>query len=160
MQVESKYGESISIKDIIGHEVVKERRGRGPIDGTMSADARRAEGRREHHSEVTRAPAKTIDDAVEELSKDGSPSRAVRKAPTDTKNAPFEEWLRSRRVRDFLAEQVMGVATRALEHVRHVLRSYPCSSLQIEPPLADVRQGSGAFLGDESSSYRLFVDCR
>lgn len=125
MQVESKYGESISIKDITGHEVVKERCGRGPIDGVMSADAGRAEGRREHLSEVTRAPAKTIDDAVEELSKGEPPSRTVRKAHTDTKNAPFEEWLRSRRVRDFLAEQVMRVATRVSEYVGHVLCSYP-----------------------------------
>lgn len=37
-----------------------------------------------------------------------------RKAPTDTSNAAFEEWLKDRNPRDFLAEQVISYQVETL----------------------------------------------
>lgn len=97
-QVESKYGESISVKDITGHSPGKKPSKVIENEGGEPGIA-------------------TEEDAVqvEAIAKDGSvgdgrvprqPPSGRRKAPTNSKNETFDEWLRQRQPRDFLAEQV------------------------------------------------------
>lgn len=107
-QVESKYGESVSVKDITGRNPVKKKRGNpaagdGPAVDTARTTSTNAEN------------AAALPDVAGGDGK-GNPSvgkqaPARRKAPTDSTNLAFEEWLRDRRPRDFLAEQVIRLFT-------------------------------------------------
>lgn len=111
-QVESRYGESISMKDITGCEVpaVKEHHHHknGPIAGTNNIGGERAGD----DPVDTLASGVRIEKAAAAVASVDPPapppSSSKRKAPTDSRNVPFEEWLRSRRSRDFLAEQVVA----------------------------------------------------
>ena len=105
-QVESKYGESISVKDITGRNPVKKKRrnkvGITPGDresrGTTSAEESRAARLSQEEEEEGEEEGGGVAEGL------NAPPR--RKAPTDSSNVAFEEWLRGRRPRDFLAEQV------------------------------------------------------
>lgn len=94
------------MKDITGRNPVKKRRGRAgalgdggprvaPADGYCAA--RLGEG---GDTETSQQEEKRQGIGAEP----NVPSR--RKAPTDSSNMAFEEWLRGRLPRDFLAEQV------------------------------------------------------
>lgn len=95
-QVESKYGESVSVKDISGKNPVKKKRGK-PADTTTTLPTA------EHPSTALSGAAGGGGEDEVSVTKQ-APVR--RKAPTDSTNVAFEEWLRGRRPRDFLAEQV------------------------------------------------------
>lgn len=105
-QVESKYGESISVKDITGRNPVKKRRGRTGALGDGGPRVAPADGycaaRLEEGGEATTSQQGEERQGIG--AEPNVPSR--RKAPTDSSNVAFEEWLRGRRPRDFLAEQV------------------------------------------------------
>ncbi|CAN0241752.1 unnamed protein product, partial [Ectocarpus sp. 12 AP-2014] len=102
IQVESKYGESVSVKDITGRNPVKKGRGNpaagdGPAVDTTPTASTNAEN-------AATLPGVAGGDGEGNLST-GKQAPARRKAPTDSTNLAFEEWLRGRRPRDFLAEQ-------------------------------------------------------
>lgn len=104
-QVESKYGESVSVKDITGRNPVKKHRGKpvaseasSPLETPMSVSATLE--RSGPQAVMAEGGAEGTLDVSKQL-----PAR--RKAPTDSKNVAFEEWLRGRRSRDFLGEQVI-----------------------------------------------------
>lgn len=107
-QVESKYGESVSVKDITGRNPVKKGRGNpaagdGPAADTTPTASTSAEN-------DAALPGVAGGDGEGNLSM-GKQAPARRKAPTDSTNLAFEEWLRGRRPRDFLAEQVIRPVT-------------------------------------------------
>ncbi|CAB1098443.1 unnamed protein product [Ectocarpus sp. CCAP 1310/34] len=108
IQVESKYGESVSVKDITGRNPVKKRRGNpaagdGPaVDTTPTAST--------NIENAATLPGVAGGDGEGNLSM-GKQAPARRKASTDSTNLAFEEWLRGRRSRDFLAEQVIRLVT-------------------------------------------------
>lgn len=96
----------MSVKDITGRNPVKKKRGKPAAGDGPAPDA-----------DATAAPAAS---GVADGGNNGDSSRAGdrqaparRKAPTDSTNAAFEEWLRGRRPRDFLAEQVRRSQTRS-----------------------------------------------
>lgn len=102
-QVESKYGESVSVKDITGQNLVTKKRGKLTASDGQPQDA----------ADVAAAAAAsaTPGDAADGINGDNSGAGnkrapARRKAPTDSTNVAFEEWLRGRLPKDFLAEQV------------------------------------------------------
>lgn len=95
--MESKYGESVSVKDISGKNPVKKKRGKPPVDATT------APATVEHPSTAVPGAAGGDGEDTESVTRHAS---VRRKAPTDSTNLAFEEWLRGRRPRDFLAEQV------------------------------------------------------
>lgn len=94
--MESKYGESISVKDITGSESTKRQRSKlllNPVD--------------EHPAGAgTEAAVKKIIVSGGDVSNKVAQRPGRRKAATDVKNEAFEEWLRNRQPRNFLAEQV------------------------------------------------------
>lgn len=95
-QVESKYGESVSVTDISGKSPVKKKR-RKPADAdTPPATV---------ENPFSALPGAAGYDGEDALSA-AKQAPARRKAPTDSTNVAFEEWLRGRRPRNFLAEQV------------------------------------------------------
>lgn len=91
----------MSVKDITGCNPIKKRRGKpAAYDGAaLDADAAAAGS----------ATPGAVDADGNNGGNSGARDRqapARRKAPTDSTNAAFEEWLRGRRPRDFLSEQV------------------------------------------------------
>lgn len=96
LKVESKYGESISVKDITGQSPVKNKRSKTVGEGAQTIISSRGRSAKVDGQEKT-------NEGVNEAHNE-APLR--RKAPTDSTNLAFEEWLRGRRWRDFLAEQV------------------------------------------------------
>lgn len=103
-QVESKYGESISVKDITGLKSTKKRRGKAAAEGRHEGNGTSTP---EHATKGREREASGVG-----LSDDEERMRAHprRKAPTDSSNALYEQWLRERKPRDFLAEQVIYIA--------------------------------------------------
>lgn len=97
-QVESKYGESISVKDITGRSAGKklskaiENEGGEPSIATEEG--------------AVQVEANAKDSSVGDGRVSRQPPSGRRKAPTDSKNEAFDEWLCQRQPRDFLAEQV------------------------------------------------------
>lgn len=91
------------MKDITGRNPVKKKRGKAAAAG--------GDGRAQD-ADVFAAASATPGEAGENSgsslgsSSDRRQAPARRKAPTDSTNVAFEEWLRGRRPRDFLAEQV------------------------------------------------------
>lgn len=88
----------MSVKDITGRNPVKKKRGK-PVAGdgsALDADATTAS--------ATPGAADGNSGGNSRAGNKQAPAR--RKAPTDSTNVAFEEWLRGRRPRDFLAEQV------------------------------------------------------
>lgn len=108
-QVESKYGESISVKDITGRNPVKKRRGKaGGVGGGghRVAPAGSSTTPLGYREEAATSQQQEEEEAEREGVEAGQNVPSRRKAPTDSSNVAFEEWLRGRRPRDFLAEQV------------------------------------------------------
>lgn len=113
--MESKYGESVSIKDVTGCNPAKLR-----IEKVMGAHT------------TPREPPETVSVGKVGLGEPGattgtrSPGEgaiqvetqtpARRKAPTDSSNVAFEECLRDRKPRDFLAKQVISYRESAVGH--------------------------------------------
>ncbi|CAM9197164.1 unnamed protein product, partial [Hapterophycus canaliculatus] len=102
-QVESKYGESVSVKDITGRNPVKNQRRKltarepsAPLEITTTALSATSE---------RSMPQAVAEGGSEDTWCTSKQSPARRKAPTDCTNVAFEEWLRGRRPRDFLGEQ-------------------------------------------------------
>lgn len=97
------------MKDITGRNPLKKKRGKAAAaagDG-QAQDAAAA-------AAASATPGEAAGNSGDSLGS-GSSSRqapARRKAPTDSTNVAFEEWLRGRRPRDFLAEQVRGRGSR------------------------------------------------
>lgn len=101
--MESKYGESISVKDVNGFEPVKRRRHQNIVGATYhgggGVELCPAGSRTDGTANTSTESGKVSDEATH------LPER--RKAPTDSKNEAFEEWLRNRQPRNFLIEQVI-----------------------------------------------------
>ena len=105
------------MKDITGRNPVKKRRGKAGAVGDGGARVAPASG----YCTTRLGEGGGAASLQEEEEEDGqgievepnAPSR--RKAPTDCSNVAFEEWLRGRRPRDFLAEQVIFVSVQVLQ---------------------------------------------
>lgn len=100
--MESKYGESISVKDITGREPVKKNRGKALLNPANEPGCTQTDG---HGQGIETGGRNQNNDVRRETLEKGLPP-ASRKAPTDARNETFEEWLRGRKPRNFLAEQV------------------------------------------------------
>lgn len=111
-QVESKYGESVSIKDVTGCNPAKKLRiGKAMGAHTTLEEPPETVRFKKVRQEGTGATTGTRSPG------EGAPVR--RKAPTDSSNAAFEEWLRDRKPRDFLAEQVISYRVETLWQCAH-----------------------------------------
>lgn len=94
------------MKDITGRNPVKKRRGKVGADDDGDLRVAPSDGcgiaRLGEEGKAATSQQKEERQGIE--AEQNVPSR--RKAPTDSSNVAFEEWLRGRRPRDFLAEQV------------------------------------------------------
>lgn len=91
IQIESKYGESISLEDITGEP---------------PSNRKRTLNRRRNREDQPTDLAASAADFIQATDADAPPPKPPpRKAPTDATNPDFERSLRQRNIRDFLAEQ-------------------------------------------------------
>lgn len=94
------------MKDITGRNPVKKQRGGKPVTLEPSAPLETTTTVSAATEGSTPQTSMAKADSENTLSVSKQPP-ASRKAPTDSTNVAFEEWLRGRRSRDFLGEQVI-----------------------------------------------------
>lgn len=106
------------MKDITGRSPVKKRRGKAGAVGDGGARVAPASG----YCTARLGEGGGAASSQQEEERHGIEVEpnvpARRKAPTDSSNVAFEEWLRGRRPRDFLAEQVNFLVFRSIKDGR------------------------------------------